>query len=353
MDRLTTISLFSGCGGSDLGAARAGADIVFANDKNRDAIATYRKYKELLGAADAEIVCGDVSHINVFPKVDLLIGCYPCKTYTMGGPRSPESYDDSQLFKQFARGLKATSAKFFVAENVSGLMWLDKGRHLREQTEVFAGVGKGYNVSYKLLNARDYGVPAARRRVFIVGVRADLGLYYHFPEPSHGPEGSGLEPWASHGDAISSLPIHAKGEYHHYTKEPFSWWFLSRNRKRRWEEPSFAIQANQRHVTLHPAAPSMRMVKSDLQDGFKQWWEFTGEYDHLDGHPERPLLEEPRRLSWRECAAIQTFPLDFEPCGPVVSKYRQIGNAVPPLLMEVIVRGITEGMALRSHPLAA
>jgi DNA (cytosine-5)-methyltransferase 1 len=157
-------------------------------------------------------------------------------------------------------------------------------------------------------------------------------------------------PWASHGDAIAQIPVKAEGEYYDYPKEPFSWWYLSRNRKRHWEEPSYTIQANWRHVPLHPASPTMRLVESNLEDGYKQRWEFTGKYDHLDGHPERPKLATPRRLSWRECAAIQTFPTEFKPCGSIASKYRQIGNAVPPLLMEIIVRGIVDGTALRPEP---
>jgi DNA (cytosine-5)-methyltransferase 1 len=94
----------------------------------------------------------------------------------------------------------------------------------------------------------------------------------------------------------------------------------------------------------------MQMVESNLTDGWKQSWVFTKEYDHLDGHSERPKLEKPRRLTWKECAALQTFPKDFEPVGSLLSKYKQIGNAVPPTLMEVIVRGIADGSGLQRPP---
>ena len=92
------------------------------------------------------------------------------------------------------------------------------------------------------------------------------------------------------------------------------------------------------------------MVESNLKDGFKQRWEFTKEYDHLESRPNYPTLENPRRLSWRECAAIQTFPEGFEPVGSMSSKYLQIGNATPPLLMEVIVKGLVDGTALHMEP---
>ena len=123
---------------------------------------------------------------------------------------------------------------------------------------------------------------------------------------------------------------------------------MSRNRKRHWEGLSYTIQANWRHNPLHPASPVMHMVESNLKDGFKQCWEFTDEYDHLEGHPERPKLKKPRRLSWRECAAIQTFPLGFEPIGNVASKYRQIGNAKPPLIMEALIKGIVSEASLKT-----
>ena len=158
------------------------------------------------------------------------------------------------------------------------------------------------------------------------------------------------KPWCSHGEAIESLWPGMPTEYYDRADEPFPWWFLSRNRKRPWDAPSYTISANWRHVPLHPASPMMCMVESNLADGWKQTWTFTHEYDHLDGHPQRPKLENPRRLTWRECAALQTFPDDFEPVGSPQSKYMQIGNAVPPRLMEVIVRGITEGSCLKADP---
>lgn len=352
MDRLTAVSLFSGCGGADLGAKRAGVYVIFANDNSAPALNTYQEYRNLLAVPDARIVGGDIAKIDSFPTCDLLMGCYPCQSFTMGGPRSPFGDPRSNLFVQFRRCLVAVNPKFFITENVSGLVWLNEGKHLKMHLESLRKAGGGYNISCDLLNAKEYGVPQDRKRVFIVGVRKDLDLHYWFPNPTHGPPGNGLLPWASHGDAIAQIPIDTQGEYYDYPKQPFSWWYMSRNRKRNWEEPSYAIQANWRHVPLHPASNKVRLVESNLKDGFKQRWEFTEEYDHLEGHPERPILGEPRRLSWRECAAIQTFPPEFEPCGSVASKYRQIGNAVPPLLMEIIARGVTEKTALRSEPYA-
>ena len=350
VDRLTTISLFSGCGGSDLGAKRAGADIIFANDISRNSIATYRQYERLLTAPGAHIIEGDVAKVKAFPECDLLMGCYPCQSFTMGGRRDPESDQKSRLFTEFRRCLIQSNAKFFVVENVGGIAWLRRGTFLQEHIDAFQSAGKKYLVNWKLLNAKDFGVPSDRRRVFIVGVRKDIGLFYQFPKNTHGMAGGPLAPWLSHGDAIAHLWPGSPAEYYDRPNDPFPWWYLSRNRKRPWDAPSYTISANWRHVPLHPASPTMYMVESNLADGWKQSWDFTDEYDHVDGHSERPKLEHPRRLTWRECAAIQTFPKDFEPVGSPQSKYKQIGNAVPPKLMEAVVQGITDGSCLQRQP---
>lgn len=329
-----------------MGAKTAGADVIFANDISPNAVATYRRYQHLLALPGAEVKRGDIASIRAFPDCELLIGCYPCQSFSMGGRRDPESHKKSLLYMEFKRCLDQSNPFYFIAENVGGFAWLKKGRFLGEHLAAFETAGVGYNVNWSILNAKDYGVPADRKRVFIVGVRKDIGLRYSFPDPVYGPHGGRLPAWLSHGDAIESLGLGGDGEFYHRAKEPFSWWYLSRNRKRPWAAPSYTISGNWRHIPLHPASPVMHMVESNLSDGWKQRWEFTREFDHLEEHPNRPRLENPRRLTWRENAALQTFPKEFEPVGSLQSKYRQIGDAVPPLLMETIVRGIVNGSAL-------
>lgn len=341
-DRLTTVSLFSGCGGSDLGAKRAGAEIVFANDNYRPATDTYRKHKRLIAGPDVDLRACDVREINKFPSSDLLMGCYPCQSFTMGGPRDPKRDPRTTLYREFRRCLQQTKPRFFVAENVAGLQWLTNGAYLQSQLDDFLNAGPGYRISVKLVDAKDYGVPADRKRLFIVGVRRDLFAWYHFPNPTHG-DAKGLKPYVSHGEALRGLPLDAGQDAYCQGTEPFSWWFMSRNRKRPWNRPAFTVVANWRHATLHPASPLMRLVSSNLKDGFKQVWEFTDEYDVPAGYAR---LERPRRLSWRECAVLQTFPRTFEPTGTVEQKHFQIGNAVPPLLMQRIVEGLVSGGAL-------
>ncbi len=349
-ERLTAVSLFSGCGGSDLGAKQAGVDVIMSNDCYAPAVQTYKKYKDIIASSNTEILGTDVRAILHFPPCDLLLGCYPCQSFTMGGNRTPEKDERTTLYLEFLRCLKQTNPKFFIAENVAGMQWLEGGKYLFEQIKAFSEAGKQYIVSVKILDAKEFGVPADRKRIFIVGIRRDLEQYYWFPEPNHGPNSPEKRAYVSHGETIRHLPINCPGDFYHDNKEPFSWWFLSRNRKRNWHSPAYTVVSNWRHCTLHPASPTMKMIKTDWRDGSKQWWEFSDEYEHTALDPTLPVLEEPRRLSWRECALLQTFPAEIEPVGSIEAKFWQIGNAVPPLLMKHIVEQITSGRGLKNNP---
>jgi len=342
---MKTISLFSGCGGMDFGAEAAGAHIVFANDVDHDSCETLRKY-----FPDTNICEGDIANIEIFPKADMVIGGYPCQSFSLGGNRDPEKDPRTKLYLHFVRCIEQVKPQYFVAENVSGLKGLKNGKFFEEQFEEFER--QGYRVTAELLNARDYGVPQIRKRLLIVGVRKDLDKIFKFPKATHGKptkKQPHLKPFASHGEAIKDLPIWPKGEFYerpHDLIGHMSWYFMSRNRKKKWDEPAFTVVANWRHVTLHPACPTMEMTWSNLSDGFKQRWDFTDKYEHIESNSERQILETPRRLSWRECARIQTFQKDFEPVGKVESKFQQIGNAVPPMLAQAVFDHLISGKGL-------
>ncbi|QCC86794.1 DNA cytosine methyltransferase [Desulfovibrio desulfuricans] len=346
--KLRAISLFAGCGGMDFGAEKAGIDIIWANEIEHDAAETLRQ-----NFKNAEIAEGDIKKIKSFPEVDIVIGGYPCQSFSMGGNRNPENDKRTYLYLEFLRCLNNTSPKFFVAENVSGLKKIDNGSFLHEQIRVFNDAGKfGYDVYFKVVDAKDYGVPQSRKRLFIVGIRKDLKLQFSFPEPSHGKVGSGLLAYESHGHAIKGLPSWPEGEFYERPHDPeghMSWYYMSRNRRAPWVGPSFTIVANWRHVTLHPASPVMKLTWSNLSDGWKQRWDFTDEHDAALAQHQIIPLDTPRRLSWRECARIQTFPANFEPFGKVESKFTQIGNAVPPLLAEKILKHLVSGRGLQEQ----
>lgn len=350
---LTALSLFCGCGGVDFALRDLGVDVIYANDIFPEAGMTFKQY-----FPEVDFHSEDIRSLNVFPNVDLVTGGYPCQSFSMGGNRKPESDPRTYLFHEFARVIDTVCPKYFVAENVSGLTSVQDGKWLQLQLETYNSIGgHGYNIATTVLNSRDYGIPQKRKRVFIVGIRKDIGLHYHFPEPTHTKAidavKKGLQPYASHGEAIRYLPLDAAGEFYERPNDPegnFSWYFMSRNRKANWVDPSYTIVANFRHTTLHPASPVMKMVWSNLADGFKQKWDFTNEYEHLNFDSTLPVLEKPRRLSWREAATIQTFPKFFEPFGKLEKKFEQIGNAVPPMLMKAVLNPIITGSGLLDFP---
>jgi DNA (cytosine-5)-methyltransferase 1 len=175
---------------------------------------------------------------------------------------------------------------------------------------------EGYRVTHQLVNACEYGVPQDRERVIIVGVREDINFDYDFPLPTHG-NGLGLKPYVTLRDAIGHLKPSEVGEVYDST---FSSRYLSRNRKRAWNEVSFTIQASGRHAPLHPSGEPMIKLGTD------EWI--------------LPTTSEHRRLSAVECALIQTFPADYIWKGSLGSIHKQIGNAVPCLLAKTVAKPI-------------
>lgn len=331
----------------DFGVESAGGHVIFSNDVLADACKTLTKY-----FPGADIRNEDIAVIGAFPHADVVVGGYPCQSFSMAGNRDPTKDERTNLYKQFLRVISIVRPKYFVAENVSGLQQLSSGTFLNEQVDAYGS--EGYNVTYKVLNAKDYGVPQSRKRLFIVGVRKDLNQTFEFPAPTHGKgtKSSGpLKRYASHGDAIKGLPLWPAGEFYERPHDPaghFSWYFMSRNRKAKWADPAFTVVANWRHITLHPASPVMTLTWSNLADGWKQRWDFSDQYEHLEADAGRQRLEQARRLSWRECARIQTFGNRFVPAGDTASKFTQIGNAVPPKLAEAIFDHLFTGAGLVS-----
>jgi DNA (cytosine-5)-methyltransferase 1 len=341
------ISLFAGAGGMDFGAHKEDFETVFALDNFLASTETFRNY-----FPETDVRCSGIfefndSKLNPYPSADVVMGGYPCQSFSMGGVRNPDNDDRSNLFLGFAAAVNKVKPKIFIAENVSGLAKLQNGEWFKRQIDIYENhLDVKYHVHSLLVNAADYGVPQFRKRVIIVGVRTDVANAFEFPNPTHAKPGLakklGLLPHASHGDAIKHLPANPLGEFYERPHDPegnFAWYFMSRNRRHRWDSPAFTVVANFRHVTLHPASPKMELEWSDLANGFKQKWRFTNEYDHLAFCSEYPCLQ-PRRLSWREAAAVQTFPEGFEPVGALEDKFKQIGNAVPPLLMQQVMKKV-------------
>ena len=301
--KFTAVSLFCGAGGLDLGFERAGFKIIWANDMNPDARATYRNW------SGAEVVPGDIARINVdeIPDSDVILGAFPCQGFSAAGPRNRDDPRNS-LYRHYVKIVRRKRPVAFVGENVKGLLTMDGGETVKTVVRDFSDCG--YDVFYRLVNARNYGVPQDRERVVFTGFRKDLRVS-GFALPDTNGERRTLR------DALENLPPAKENEI---CRAAYSPRYMSRNRKRGWDEASFTIPAMAKQVPLYPGSPDMVRIDKDH-------WRFG------DGG-------ETRRLSRREAAAIQTFPPDFEFHGGLDSVYRQIGNAVPVRLAEFVARQI-------------
>lgn len=322
------ISLFSGAGGLDLGFEQAGFTIAAANEFDKTIWATYEKNHT------APLIKGDICQIDSdqFPDCDGIIGGPPCQSWSEAGSLRGIHDPRGQLFYDYIRILKDKQPKFFLAENVKGMM--AKRHSTAVQNIVSQFEQAGYDVFIELLNAVDYGVAQDRKRVFYIGFRKDLGIDFAFPKPL--PEKKTMK------DVIydlkdNAIPAKAKNQTngndcfflnHEYYTGAYSTIFMSRNRVRSWDEPAFTIQASGRQSQLHPQAP--KMVKFDTND-----FRFAAGQEHLY-----------RRLSVREAARIQGFPDDFTFLYTSLNDgYKMIGNAVPIPLAHVLAKQILKYFA--------
>lgn len=311
---MKAVSLFSGCGGSDVGLIKAGFEVVMAND-----ILPYAKEVYEANHPETDYILKNIEKVEHFPSADILAGCYPCQGFSQGGRRQADN-KLNYLYREFARALNYIKPKAFIVENVSGMTRKTFDHLLKDQIKVFSEAG--YNVVFKVLNAADYGVAQERKRIFIVGIRCDLGLWFDFPEVTHGTE---ERPKITIREALKGLPDWPdKNEYY---DQGFHWYYMSRNRKCNWEETSKTMVSSARHMVLHPVSPDMVKIERDH-------WEFVSD---------APA----RRFTYREAARLQgfgdlIFPRELEVT--LENKYKVVGNAVPPPLFEVIARKLKQSI---------
>lgn len=323
------ISLFSGCGGLDLGFVNAGFEIVYANDYDKATWETFEKNHEM--SIDKRSIL-DIKSDEI-PDADGIVGGPPCQSWSLAGAMKGINDKRGRLFYEYIRVIKDKKPKFFLAENVPGII---SSTHLPEFKKIIELLSSlGYNVSYHLVDARNYGVPQERKRVIIVGYRNDLGIEFELPDPTHTINGitldkSPIKKWVSLKEAIGDLPAPKAAKdknkannvlgiaNNEYFTGSYSTIYMSRNRRRNWDEQSFTIQAGGRHAPLHPS--SSKMIKIGI--------------DKMAFADKKPYH---RRLSVRECARIQTFPDSFIfYYKGVADGYKMIGNAVPVKLAEAI-----------------
>lgn len=295
--KITVTSLFSGAGGLDLGFLQAGFDIIWANDIDKDACATYARN------IGNHIICEDIKNIivNEIPNSNIVIGGFPCQGFSVANLRRSIDDERNQLYKFFYSVIDQKKPDFFVAENVKGILNLGHGSVINQIEFDFQKAG--YITSINLVNMADYGVPQTRQRVIILGQRKDIGkqMLINIPRKTNSktPDKDGLLEWVSIKKAIEKFPdpdLPNTVANHIYSTYKVEYRNFTGHRKTDPDKPSPTILARGNGGGGVCAIP------------------------HYNGK---------RRLTIRESATIQTFPDDFIFIGTMNSCYRQIGNAVP------------------------
>lgn len=332
VESIKVVSLFSGGGGLDLGFKAAGYDIIWANELNKDAALCY---SENVGN---HIVCKNIYDVanSDIPNADVIIGGPPCQSFSLAGKRDSED-ERGQLVWRYLDILKSHMPKAFLFENVTGILSAkrkDGSKIFPDLVQEFKNLG--YTISYKTVNAADYGVPQLRKRVIIVGLKGNM--QFIFPEATHSPNGDGeMLQYVAAEEAIGDLPYYS-------------------------EEPSFDHQIPQmsqldKFIVSHvkpggnyndipDTVPSERIKRLKREGGH------TTCYGRL--LPEKPsytintYFNRPnvgcnihykydRLLTIREAMRFQSFPDSYRlVCKSKTSKHLIVGNAVPPLLAKVL-----------------
>lgn len=313
------VSLFCGCGGVDLGTvggftfnkreyAKHPCKLVYACDIDQKAVDSHK-----LNFDTEQAVCADICEVKAddIPECDILTGGFPCQSFSTVNPTKDPFDDRANLYKQMVRIVKAKQPKVFVAENVKGMMTLHKGMIFKRVVAAFEEAG--YKTFYSLINAADYGVPQKRERVIIVGIRNDIWKEkgdFIFPQKTN--DGN----WVPLSVAVQELAIENKKYY--FSERAVQGMKNAKNNMKRglWQkldEPCLTVTSHLAKVSLNSRDPVL------LVD------------------PEKELY---RRFTPLEAARIQSFPDTFKFSGTETTAYRQIGNAIPPVMFWHITNAI-------------
>lgn len=335
---LTVLSLFSGCGGLDLGFEKAGFLIPVANEYDKKIWKTYKA-----NHLNTHLIEGDIRRmakqdiVKYLPEgdkeIDGIIGGPPCQSWSIAGSRKGIADERGKLFYEYIRILKEFRPKFFLAENVNGMLAKRHTSAFQNILDLFRTCG--YNVSVFPVNAKNYGVPQERKRVFYIGFRKDLDVKFNLPTGSTKFEKKLTlrdTIWDLQKTAVPAFTKNKKNPFainnNEYLVDSYSPIFMSGNRVKSWDEQAFTVQASGRHCQLHPQAP--KMIKSNSRS-----FSFVPGKEHLY-----------RRLTVREIARIQGFPDDFQFIYDDVGMgYKMIGNAVPVQLAYEIACAIKKALS--------
>lgn len=312
------VSLFSGCGGADCGMLgdfefnkihydKLPFQLVYASDIDKKAVMTHKANFETL-----QLVCKDICETPSceIPEHNVLVGGFPCQSFSTVNPTKDPFDDRANLYKQMVRIAKDKQPEICIAENVKGLMTLQKGTILKRVVEAFDEAG--YNVYYRLVNSADYGVPQKRERMIMVCVRKDLNIEFTFPDAPN------VGNWVPLSVAVPLLDI--EEEKYYFSERAVQGMKNAKNNMKRGlaqnlDAPCLTVTSHLAKVSLNSRDPVL------LVD---------------------PKKERYRRFTPREAARIQSFPDSFIFTGSEADAYRQIGNAIPPVMFWHIAKKVAQ-----------
>lgn len=316
MNRPTCIDLFAGAGGLSLGLKQAGWETQMAVDYDKGACETYRR-----NFPNVEVFQGDIRKVDwshLAGKIEMVAGGPPCQPFSVAGNQKADQ-DSRDMLPEFVRAVSDIRPKLFLMENVAGLVSPRHSPYLASRLQQLSLLG--YELDFKVLDAANYGVPQHRRRVIVIGSRVGS---ISFPSPTHG---TGRKPFVSSEAAILGSPRDAPNRaIVTFAKNPIM-------RPSPWA--GMLVNGGGRPINL--SAPSQTIPASaggnrtHIVDECKVLLDYHS-YLLNGGKPKRGLVSGVRRLTLRESARLQTFPDAFSFVGEPSSQYRQVGNAVPPLL---------------------
>jgi DNA (cytosine-5-)-methyltransferase len=331
------IDLFCGIGGLSLGFEQAGFEVCAAVDMWADAVKTYnhnRKEKVAKVISVEDFNEKELSSIIATEKITGIIGGPPCQGFSTVGKRE---IDDprNKMYLEFYKAVKLVNPDFFVIENVKGMLTLNKGAFVKDLLKRFGEDGLGYTISYQLLNAADYGIPQNRYRVFYVGIK---NKKFVFPEP--------FDYKLTAKDGISDLEGATQEKYGSEPQNDFQRAMRGNIKKPLNQDYTTHTEKTISIISQVPDGGNIRDLPEEIwhvrkyNKAFERMGTFKPSNTIDTGHRNYFHYSEPRIPTVRESARIQSFPDSFEILGTRGSQYKQVGNAVPPMLSKIIAERI-------------
>lgn len=343
-NKLAVIDLFSGAGGLSYGFELAGYDILLGIDNDHDALRTFKKNHKNSKTLEGDITQftyeDDIKPLINHRKIDIIVGGPPCQGMSLSGPRKFEDPRNS-LYLSYIRLVNETRPKAFVIENVPGLASLFKGQIKNSIIEKFTKMG--YKVNYKILLASDFGVPQKRRRIVFVGLRDDT-FDFNFPEFD----------MVTTEMALSDLPSlenELGTEESEYNNNPQNS-YQKKMRKGAFKLMNHvAANHNQKTKDIISLVPAGGNYK-DLPEEYRETRNFHVAWTRFPKDAPSPTIDTGHRHHFhykynrvptvRESARLQSFPDNFIFTGSKTKQFRQVGNAVPPLMAKVIAERLKD-----------